>query len=487
MTPAAATLLRDRALVDGEWVAATSRATFDVLNPATGAVLAAVPDLSASDVDTAIDAAERALAAWRAMTAKERAKLLRAWHDLIIAHTEDLAALITAEQGKPLYEARGEVAFGASFVEWFAEEGKRVYGDVIPSAGRDRRFVVLKQPIGVTAAITPWNFPLAMITRKAAAALAAGCTMVVKPSDETPLTALALGELAQQAGIPAGVLNIVTAKDAARVGQQLCAHPAIRKLSFTGSTAVGKLLMRQCADTLKKLSLELGGNAPFIVFDDADLDRAVEGAIASKYRNSGQTCVCTNRIYAQAGIHDAFVEKLVARVAAMKVGNGAEEGVLQGPLINARAVAKVEELIGDATEKGARVETGGARHALGGTWFAPTVLSGMDATMRLATEEAFGPVAPVFRFEDEADVIRLANDTRYGLMAYFYARDINRVWRVLEDLEFGMVGINEGLISTELAPFGGIKESGIGREGSKYGIEEYVELKYACFGGLTAG
>ena len=480
-------LLHDQAFIDGAWVAADTGATFEIRNPATGDVLARVADLAASDVERAILAAERAQVDWRERPAKERAKLLRAWFDLIVAHTEDLAWLITAEQGKPLYEARGEVAFGASFVDWFSEEAKRVYGDVIPSAGRDRRFVVLKQPIGVCAAITPWNFPLAMITRKAAAALAAGCTMVVKPSEETPLTALAIVELARRAGIPAGVLNIVPSKDAAGIGRLLCEHPIIRKLSFTGSTAVGKLLMRQCADTLKKLSLELGGNAPFIVFDDADLDLAVAGAIASKFRNSGQTCVCTNRIYVQDGIHDAFVAKLTEEVARLKVGDGAAPEVVQGPLINAKAVAKVAELIGDAVGYGARVETGGKAHALGGTWFEPTVLSGMQASMRLAQEEAFGPVAPVFRFKNETEVIRLANDTRYGLMAYFYARDVNRIWHVLEELQFGMVGINEGLISTELAPFGGIKESGFGREGSKYGIEEYVELKYACFGGLKFG
>ncbi|RUZ79707.1 NAD-dependent succinate-semialdehyde dehydrogenase [Mesorhizobium sp. M7A.F.Ca.US.006.01.1.1] len=480
-------LLHDQAFIDGAWAGADSGATFEVRNPATGAVLARVADLAAADVERAILAAERAHVDWRQRPAKERAKLLRAWFDLITAHTEDLAWLITAEQGKPLYEARGEVAFGASFVDWFSEEAKRVCGDVIPSAGRDRRFLVLKQPIGVCAAITPWNFPLAMITRKAAAALAAGCTMVVKPSEETPLTALAIGELAMQAGIPAGVLNIVPSKDAAGIGRLLCEHPVIRKLSFTGSTAVGKLLMRQCADTLKKLSLELGGNAPFIVFDDADLDLAVAGAIASKFRNSGQTCVCTNRIYVQDGIHDAFVAKLTEQVASLKVGDGAAPEVVQGPLINAKAVAKVAELVGDAVDRGARIETGGKPHALGGTWFEPTVLSGMQAPMRLAQEEAFGPIAPVFRFKDEAEVIRLANDTRYGLMAYFYARDVNRIWHVLEELQFGMVGINEGLISTELAPFGGVKESGFGREGSKYGIDEYVELKYACFGGLKVG
>ncbi|QKC96884.1 NAD-dependent succinate-semialdehyde dehydrogenase [Mesorhizobium sp. NZP2298] len=480
-------LLHDKAFIDGAWAGADTGSTFEVCNPATGAVIARVADLATADVERAILAAERALVDWRQRPAKERAKLLRAWFDLITAHTEDLAQMITAEQGKPLYEARGEVAFGASFVDWFSEEAKRVYGDVIPSAGRDRRFIVLKQPIGVCAAITPWNFPLAMITRKAAAALAAGCTMVVKPSEETPLTALAMAELARQAGIPAGVLNIVPSKDAAGIGRLLCEHPVIRKLSFTGSTAVGKLLMRQCADTLKKLSLELGGNAPFIVFDDADLDLAIAGAIASKFRNSGQTCVCTNRIYVQDGIHAAFVAKLTEQVASLKVGDGAAPEVVQGPLINAKAVAKVVELVGDAVDRGARIETGGKPHALGGTWFEPTVLSGMQAPMRLAQEEAFGPIAPVFRFKDEAEVIRLANDTRYGLMAYFYARDVNRIWHVLEELQFGMVGINEGLISTELAPFGGIKESGFGREGSKYGIEEYVELKYACFGGLKVG
>lgn len=487
MTVSATQIIRDRALINGKWLAATSERTFEVKNPATGEVIANVADLAGADVDVAIEAARLAQIDWRSTPAKERSRLLRAWNDQILAHAEELAQLITAEQGKPLYESKGEVAFGASFVDWFSEEAKRVYGDVIPSSGRDRRFMVIKQPIGVCAAITPWNFPLAMITRKAAAALAAGCTMIVKPSEETPLTALALGELAQRAGIPAGVLNIVTSSDASAIGKLLCEHPTIRKLSFTGSTAVGKLLMRQCSDTLKKLSLELGGNAPFIVFEDADLERAVDGAIASKYRNSGQTCVCTNRVYVQDGIYDAFVARLAQRVSEMKIGNGADTGIVQGPLINGRAVAKVEELIGDAIAKGARIETGGHRHALGGTWFEPTVLSGMDASMRLAREEAFGPIAPVFRFKDEQEVIRLANDTRYGLMAYFYARDINRIWRVLEELEFGMVGINEGLISTELAPFGGIKESGMGREGSKYGIDEYVELKYACFGGLTSG
>ncbi len=440
--------------------------------------------MTPADVEPAIEAAQLALAGWRALTAKQRSLVLKAWHDEILKHAEELAQLITLEQGKPLMEARGEIAFGASFVEWFAEEAKRVYGDVIPSSGRDRRFVVLKQPIGVCAAITPWNFPMAMITRKAGAALAAGCTMVIKPSEETPLTALAMAELAHRAGIPRGVLSIVTSTDSAGVGRLLCEHPVIRKLSFTGSTAVGKLLMRQCADTLKKLSLELGGNAPFIVFDDADLDRAVDGALASKFRNSGQTCVCTNRIYVQDGVYDSFTSKLAARVAEMKVGDGTHDGVTQGPLINERAVAKVEMLIADALEKGARLVQGGKRHSLGGTWFEPTVLTGMDATMRLSKEEAFGPLAPVFRFKDEAEVIQLANDTRYGLMAYFYTRDVARVWNVLEALEFGMVGINEGLISTELAPFGGIKESGIGREGSRYGIDEYLEMKYACFGGL---
>ena len=477
----------NKGFVDGRWIAATSGATFEVRNPATGALLASVADFSAEDVSETVKVAVRAQQDWRRVPAKERSKRLRAWFEAITASTEELAQLITAEQGKPLYEARGEVAFGASFVEWFAEEAKRVYGDVIPAPAQDRRFVVLKQPIGVCAAITPWNFPLAMITRKAAAALAAGCSMIVKPSDETPLTALTLADLAEKAGIPVGVLNIVPSKDAAGVGRVLCEHPDIRKLSFTGSTAIGKLLMKQSADTLKKLSLELGGNAPFIVFDDADLDLAVTGAIASKFRYSGQTCVCTNRIYVQDALYDRFVERLTEEVSKLKVGDGAAPEVVQGPLINNKAVAKVSELIGDAVRKGAVAKTGGSPHALGGTWFEPTVLSGMTADMRLASEEAFGPVAPVFRFKDEAEVIRMANDTRYGLMAYFYARDINRIWHVLEELEFGMVGINEGLISTELAPFGGIKESGFGREGSKYGIEEYVELKYACFGGLGRG
>ncbi|ANQ85112.1 succinate semialdehyde dehydrogenase [Azoarcus olearius] len=477
-------LLLDAAFIDGEWIAADDGARFDVRNPADGSLVATVPDMGAAETRRAIAAADAALPAWRARTAKDRALILRKWFDLILAHQEDLAQLMTAEQGKPLAEARGEVAYGASFIEWFAEEAKRIYGDVIPGHGPDKRIIVIKQPIGVVAAITPWNFPIAMITRKCGPALAAGCTVVVKPAEDTPLCALAIAELGRRAGLPAGVLNVVTTSRAPEVGTELATNPIVRKLSFTGSTAVGKLLMAQCAGTVKKVSLELGGNAPFIVFDDADLDAAVAGAIASKYRNAGQTCVCANRLLVQDGIYEAFAARLAEAVAKMKVGPGVEADVQQGPLINDKAVAKVEELLADATAKGAQVVIGGERHALGHGFFQPTVLTGVTPAMRLAREEIFGPVAPLFRFSTEDEAVQLANDTEYGLAAYFYAGNIARVWRVAERLDYGIVGINEGIISTEVAPFGGVKESGIGREGSKYGIEDYVEIKYLCLGGI---
>lgn len=475
-------LLRTQAYVNGAWRDAFSGRTFAVTNPATGEELARVADVGAEETRQAINAADAALPAWRAKTAKERAAILRRWFELIMAAQEDLAVLMTLEQGKPLAEARGEVAYGASFIEWFAEEGKRVYGDVIPSFAGNKRIVVLKEPIGVVAAITPWNFPNAMITRKVGPALAAGCTIVVKPAEDTPLSALALAELAERAGVPAGVFNIVTGSDPVAIGGELTASPIVRKLSFTGSTEVGKILMRQSADTVKKVSLELGGNAPFIVFDDADLDEAVKGALASKYRNSGQTCVCANRLLVQAGVYDAFAAKLAEAVKQIRVGNGMEAGVTQGPMINVQAVEKVEELMGDALAKGATVALGGKRHGMGGTFFEPTILTGVTTEMRVAREEIFGPVAPLFKFETEADAIRMANDTEFGLAAYFYSRDIGRVWRVAEQLEYGMVGINEGILSTEVAPFGGIKQSGIGREGSKYGVEDFLEIKYLCVG-----
>ncbi len=479
-------LLKSDAYIDGAWVAAGSGARFDVRNPATGEVIARVADASDVEARAAVEAAARALPAWRKKTAKERAALLRKWFELIMANQEDLAQLMTAEQGKPLAETRGEVAYGASFIEWFAEEGKRVYGDVIPTTQQGRRILVLREPVGVVAAITPWNFPNAMITRKCAPALAAGCTFIIKPAEETPLSALALAELATRAGIPAGVFNVVPSNQPAKVGGELTQNPIVRKFSFTGSTEIGKLLMRQCASTVKKVSLELGGNAPFIVFDDADLDAAVEGAMLSKYRNMGQTCVCANRFLVQEKVYEAFAEKLVARVAALKVGDGTAEGVMQGPLINIAGVEKVERLVKDAVGKGARVVTGGKRHALGGTFFEPTVLRDATPSMAAAREEIFGPVALLYPFATEADAIRMANDTEYGLAAYFYARDIGRVMRVAEALEYGILGINEGIISTEVAPFGGFKESGIGREGSKYGIEDYLEIKYLALGGLGA-
>lgn len=476
-------LLRRQGYVDGAWIDADDGQRFCVLNPADGGVVGEVPRMGAAETRRAVSAAAAALPAWAALPAKERAARLRRWHDLIMAAREDLAQLMCAEQGKPLGEARGEVAYGASFVEWFAEEAKRVYGDVIPAPAADRRLIVLKQPIGVVAAITPWNFPIAMITRKCAPALAAGCTVVVKPAEDTPLCALALAALAERAGIPAGVLNVVTG-DPAAIGGELTANPLVRKLSFTGSTPVGKLLMRQSADTMKRVGLELGGNAPFIVFDDADLAAAVAGALASKYRNAGQTCICANRLLVQDGIHDAFVARLTAAVAALRVGPGAREGVDIGPLINRRARDKVAALVADAVAKGAEVHCGGETGAESGNFFPPTVLTGVTADMAVSREEIFGPVAPVIRFTDEAEAIRLANDTPFGLAAYAYTRDIGRVWRVAERLEYGIVGLNEGLVSTEVAPFGGMKESGAGREGSKYGIEEYLEIKYLCLGGL---
>jgi len=479
-------LLKTDAYIDGTWVPAENGARFEVRDPASGEVLAHVADANDADARRAIDAAARALPAWRKKTAKERAAILRKWFDLIMTNQEDLAQLMTAEQGKPLAETRGEVAYGASFIEWFAEEGKRVYGDVIPTTQQGRRILVLREPVGVVAAITPWNFPNAMITRKCAPALAAGCTFIIKPAEETPLSALALAELATRAGVPAGVFNVVPSNQPAKVGGELTQNPIIRKFSFTGSTEIGKLLMRQCASTVKKVSLELGGNAPFIVFDDADLDAAVEGAMLSKYRNMGQTCVCANRFLVQEKVYDAFAEKLTARVAALKVGDGTADGVTQGPLINMSGVEKVERLLKDAVGKGARVVTGGKRHKLGGTFFEPTVLRDATTTMAVAREEIFGPVAVLYPFATEADAIRMANDTEYGLAAYFYARDLGRVMRVAEALEYGILGINEGIISTEVAPFGGFKESGIGREGSKYGIEDYLEIKYLALGGLGA-
>ena len=477
-------LLRTLAFINGSWIAADDGATHAIRNPSTGAEIACVPDLGAAETERAIAAADAALPAWRAKTAKERGALLRRWHDLIMANQEDLAVLMTLEQGKPLAEARGEVAYGASFIEWFAEEGKRIYGDVIPAPTGDKRLIVIKQPVGVTAAITPWNFPIAMITRKVGPALAAGCTSVVKPAEATPLSALALAELATRAGIPAGVLNIVTTARPAVVGETLTASPVVRKLSFTGSTPVGKRLMAQCAGTVKRVSLELGGNAPFIVFDDADLDAAVRGALASKYRNAGQTCVCANRLLVQDGVYEAFAAKLAKAVAALKVDDGLEAGTQIGPLINAAAVAKVEALVADAVAKGARVVLGGGRHARGGNFYAPTVLTEVTPEMALAQEEIFGPVAPLFRFRTDEEAVQMANDTRYGLASYFYSRDIGRIWRVAEQLEYGMVGINEGIISNEVAPFGGVKESGIGREGSRYGIDEYLQIKYLCLGGM---
>jgi succinate-semialdehyde dehydrogenase / glutarate-semialdehyde dehydrogenase len=474
-------LLREAAYVAGEWVGSEHR--IDVRNPATGGLIAQVPRLGAAETRRAIEAAHEAMKPWAAKTAKERSVVLRRWYDLIMANADDLARLMTTEQGKPLAEARGEITYAASFIEWFAEEGKRIYGDVIPAHAADKRIVVLKQPIGVAAAITPWNFPAAMITRKAGPALAAGCAMVLKPATATPLSAFALCVLAEEAGLPKGLLSCLIG-GARDIGGEMTSNPLVRKLSFTGSTEIGQQLMAACAENVTKVSLELGGNAPFIVFDDADLDEAVEGAIASKFRNAGQTCVCANRLYAQAGIYDAFVERLAAATANLKIGNGADAGIDVGPLIDDAAVAKVEEHIADALAHGGRLVSGGTRHALGRSFFTPTVIADVTAKMAVAKEETFGPVAPVFRFSDEADVVRQANDTRFGLAAYFYSRDLGTVWRVAEALEYGIVGINTGIISTEVAPFGGVKHSGIGREGSKYGIEDYLEIKYLCIGGI---
>ncbi|MCE8012297.1 NAD-dependent succinate-semialdehyde dehydrogenase [Halomonas daqingensis] len=477
-----ADIFSDKAFIGGQWRDAERR--FDVTNPANGETLASVPDLSADDARDAVAAAEAAWPAWRRQTAKQRAALLRAWFDAIMAHQESLARMMTLEQGKPLAESRGEVAYGASFVEFYAEQAKRMAGETLPSHGADKRILVFREPVGVVAAITPWNFPLAMITRKCAPALAAGCPVVIKPAEATPLTALALARLAEQVGFPAGVLNVVTASRPAEIGEVLTSDPRVRKVSFTGSTAVGKRLLAQCAGTVKKASMELGGNAPFIVFDDADLDAAVEGAVASKYRNSGQTCVCTNRLLVQSGVYEAFVEKLAARVAQLKVGNGLDEGVVQGPLINQAAVDKVQSHIADALAKGARLVCGGEPHALGGTFFQPTVVADVTDEMRVAREETFGPLAPVFRFDSDEQAIAMANATEFGLAAYFYARDYRRIWHVMEGLEYGMVAVNEGILSTELAPFGGVKESGLGREGSHHGLDEFTELKYVCVGGL---
>jgi succinate-semialdehyde dehydrogenase/glutarate-semialdehyde dehydrogenase len=478
-------LFRQANLVGGQWVQADSGRTIAVRNPATGEVVGSVPAMSAAETRRAIEAAQSAFAGWRAMLAKERAAILRKLNDLMLAHVDDLAAIMTAEQGKPLAESKGEIAYAASFIEWFAEEGKRIYGDTIPQNAKGRRILVLKEPIGVFAAITPWNFPAAMITRKAGPGWAAGCTGVIRPASQTPFSALAIGVLAERAGMPPGVCNIITGPSG-ETGGELTSNPLVRKFSFTGSTEVGRKLLAQCATTVKKTSMELGGNAPFIVFDDADLDAAVVGAMASKYRNTGQTCVCANRILVQDGVYDAFAQKLKSAVEALKVGNGMEPGVTQGPLINADAVAKVEEHIADATAKGASVLTGGRRHAKGGNFFEPTILANVPHDALVFREETFGPVAPLFRFRTEEEAVKLANDSEFGLAAYFYARDVGRIFRVAEALESGIIGINEGIISTEVAPFGGVKESGLGREGSKYGIEDYLEVKYLALGGIGA-
>jgi len=478
-------LLRGQCYVDGQWIDADSGKTIDVTNPSDGSRLGTVPAAGEAETRRAIEAANRAYPAWRARTAKERAKILRTWFDLMMANQEDLARIMTAEQGKPIAESRGEIAYAASFIEWFGEEAKRVYGDTIPAHLAGRRLVVTKEPVGVCAAITPWNFPAAMITRKAGPALAAGCPIVIKPATSTPYSAFAMAVLAERAGVPAGVLSVLTGS-AKAIGGEMTTNPLVRKLTFTGSTEIGKQLMSQCAGTVKKVSLELGGNAPFIVFDDADLDEAVKGAIASKYRNTGQTCVCANRLLVQNGVYDAFAAKLAEAVKALKVADGMTEGAQQGPLIDMSAIEKVEDHIRDALSKGARIVVGGERHSLGGTFFQPTVLADVTTAMKVTRDETFGPVAPLFRFDTEEQAIKMANDTEYGLAAYFYSRDIGRVWRVAEALEYGIIGINEGIISTEVAPFGGMKESGIGREGSKYGIEEYMEIKYLCMGGVEA-
>ena len=476
-------LLRSQCYIDGQWVNADSGKTIDVTNPATGKVLGTIPNMGAAETKRAIEAANKAWPAWRKKTAKERANLLRNWFNLMMAAQEDLAIILTAEQGKPLAEAKGEIAYGASYIEWFAEEAKRIYGDIIPPHQGDKRIVVTKEPIGVVAAIMPWNFPNAMGTRKAAPAMAAGCPVVMKPATQTPFSTIAIAVLAERAGIPAGVLNVVTGS-AAAIGGEMTGNPIVRKLTFTGSTEIGKVLVKQCADTLKRTSMELGGNAPFIVFDDADLDAAVEGAMLSKFRNTGQTCVCANRIYVQDKVYDAFTEKLKAAVAKLKIGDGLKGETQQGPLIDMKAVAKVEEHIADAVAKGAKIAAGGKRHALGGSFFEPTILTDVTPQMAVAREETFGPLAPLFRFKTEVEVIKLANDSEFGLASYFYARDLGRVWRVAEAVEYGIVGINTGIISSEVAPFGGVKESGNGREGSKYGIEDYLEIKYMCMGGI---
>ena len=477
-------LFRQQCFIDGEWVNADGGSTVDVTNPATHEKLGTVPAMGKAETRRAIQAASAAFPAWAARTAKERSQILRRWADLMLANQEDLGMLMTAEQGKPLAEAKGEVAYAAAFIEWFGEEGKRIYGDVIPGHQPDKRIVVLRQPVGVVAAITPWNFPAAMITRKAGPALAAGCPIIIKPATQTPYSALAMAELAARAGVPKGIINVLTGP-AAEIGGEMTSNPLVRKLTFTGSTAVGKKLMAQCAGTMKRISMELGGNAPFIVFDDADLDAAVQGAIASKYRNTGQTCVCANRLLVQDGVYEEFTGKLVDAVAMLRVGDGLKGVTDQGPLIDMNAVAKVEEHIADALAKGAKVAAGGKRHALGGSFFEPTVLTGVKPEMMVAREETFGPVAPLFRFKTEAEALRMANDTEFGLAAYFYTRDLARSWRVSEGLEYGIVGVNTGLISTEVAPFGGMKESGTGREGSRYGILDYTELKYVCVGGVT--
>ena len=478
------TLLKQKCYLNGQWLDADNGAVIDVTNPATAEKLGTIPRMGTEETGRAIAAADAALPAWRSKTAKERSQILRRWFDLMMTNQDDLAIIMTAEQGKPLAESKGEIAYAASFIEWFAEEGKRIYGDTIPGHAADKRIVVIKEPIGVCAAITPWNFPAAMITRKAGPALAAGCTMVVKPATATPFSALALAELGERAGLPAGVFSVITGS-AAAIGTEMSTNPIVRKLTFTGSTEIGKQLMAQCSTTVKKVSLELGGNAPFIVFDDADLDAAVEGAVASKYRNTGQTCVCTNRLLVQEGVYEAFTEKLRVAVAAMKVGDGLAGEVQQGPLIDMAAVEKVEEHIADAVAKGARIVQGGKRHSLGGSFFEPTIITDVTPDMLVAREETFGPLAPIFKFTTDAEAIKMANDTEFGLASYFYSRDINRVWKVAEGLEYGMVGINTGLISTEVAPFGGVKESGIGREGSKYGIEEFLVVKYLCMGGIV--
>ena len=473
-------LLATKAFVAGEWVDADDGATFDVINPSRGDVIASVPDLGLTEIRRAVDAARDTWRQWAAKPAKERSAVLMEWYRLMMENQEDLGAILTAEMGKPLPEAKGEIAYGASFLQWFAEEAKRVYGETVPGHQADKRLIVIKQPVGVVASITPWNFPNAMITRKAGPALAAGCAFIARPASETPLSALAMAVLAERAGLPKGLMSIVTSKRSSEVGKEFCSNPIIRKISFTGSTEVGRILLRQAGDQIKKVSMELGGNAPFIVFDDADVDQAVEGAMISKYRNNGQTCVCANRIYVQSGIYDEFAEKLAKASKSLKLGDGFSAGVSTGPLINSDAVTKVESHIQDAVEKGASIVTGGQRHELGGTWFEPTVLAGVTQDMLVAHDETFGPVAPLFKFETEEEVIELANDTIHGLASYFFAKDMSRVWRVAEALEYGIVGINTGLFSTEVAPFGGVKQSGIGREGSRHGIEDYLEMKYLC-------